>query len=191
MKNKLSKVILNIKELSIKDNIPLIEDDILNFLLFYLPQLNEINNILEIGTGYGFSSAIFRHCYPNSKITTIERNKKNYDIASNLLSELDIKVKNENASDYEHYGNIDLLFLDGAKSHYKEFLLKFKKNLNKKSIIISDNVFARGLTFGDDIPKRHRTIHRNMNDFIDEIFKEEYDSYILPIGDGLAITRFR
>ncbi len=66
-----------------------------------------------------------------------------------------------------------------------------KSALKSGSIIISDNIYARGITFGDNVSKRNMTIKRNMNRFIEEIFKEEYESYIVPIGDGLAVSRVK
>ncbi len=188
----LDNEVLNIKEISLRDHIPIIEDEVLDFLTFYLRHL-DVKNILEIGTGYGFSAAIFRQSFPSATITTVERKEKNVLIAQKLLREMDVNVIHMDASDYiaSRTEPIDLLFLDGAKSHYMELLDKASHLLSKGSIIISDNIYARGITFGDNVPKRHRTIRRNMNAFIEEIFSDKYESYIIPIGDGLAITRMK
>ncbi len=188
----LDKDVLKIKELSSNDHIPIIEDEVIDFLTFYLRHL-DVKYILEIGTGYGFSAAIFRKSFPDASITTVERREKNFLIAKKLLKEMDITVVNMDASDYIELRKekIDLLFLDGAKSHYKELFDKARTLLSSGSIVISDNIYARGITFGDHVDKRNRTIKRNMNRFIDEIFKEDYESYIIPIGDGLAITRIK
>ncbi len=182
----------NIKQVSIRDNIPIIEDDVLDFLLFYLSHL-KADNILEIGTGYGFSASIFRKMFPSAKITTVERKEENYKMAKELLDGMDINTVYSDAAEYikSRKEGIDLLFLDGAKSHYKELFLLAKRLFKSGSIIISDNIYARGITFGEIVVKRNMTIKRNMNSFIDEIFSDEYYSYLIPIGDGLAITRIK
>ncbi len=182
----------NIKQVSIRDNIPIIEDDVLDFLLFYLNHI-KADNILEIGTGYGFSASIFRKMFPNAKITTVERKEENYNMAKELLDGMNINTINSDAAEYikSCKEKIDILFLDGAKSHYRELLLLSKGLLKSGSIIISDNVYARGITFGENVVKRNMTIKRNMNSFIEEIFSDKYESYLMPIGDGLAVTRVK
>ncbi len=188
----LDEKVLEIKKVSLDNNIPIIEDDVLDFLLFYLQHL-DVKNILEIGTGYGFSTSIFRMSFKEANITTVERNEKNYRMATQLLLDMNVNTVFCDAGEYidSREESIDLLFLDGAKSHYRELLLKSKRLLHSGSIIISDNIYARGITFGENVSKRNMTIKRNMNHFIEEIFKEEYESYIIPIGDGVAVTRIK
>lgn len=178
--------IKKIKEISLKDNIPIIEDDIAEFLSFYLKN-KYFENILEIGTGYGYSISIIEKYVKYENIVSLEKDINRYNIAKKNLR--NVNVLNLNALDYldDRKEKINLFILDGAKSHYLEILKKAEKLFANDIYIIADNVFSRGLTY-EEVKKRNRTIKRNMNEFL-EYIKNNYDMTIIDIGDGLLIAR--
>ncbi len=181
-----------IRVYAINNQVPIIEDDALNFL-YELLNDKTFNNILEIGTAIGYSALIFRHLFPDAKITTVERNPNFFNIAKNNIEKNsgNIELIFGDAAEYlkNRKEKIDFLFIDAAKGQYLNFFKLAKPLLNEGALIISDNIFARGLTFNPDIIHRHKTIQNRMNEFV-EFMVDNYDSTLINISDGLLITRY-
>ena len=70
-------VLIEIEEFAIKNKVPIIEVEVARFLEF-LVMLKKPKRILEIGTAIGYSSIIMNRAYPDSNITTIEIDEKNF-----------------------------------------------------------------------------------------------------------------
>ena len=70
-------------------------------------------------------------------------------------------------------------------------ILRRAKKLNNEAIIIGDNILHKGLVCLplNEVPRRQRTIVRNMKAFIDYIYaNDNIRTSILPIGDGLMVN---
>jgi predicted O-methyltransferase YrrM len=53
-----------------------------------------------------------------------------------------------------------------------------------------DDVFQAGTVLQpiEEIPRKNRSIHRHLNEFLEEITKSsELTSTLLPLGDGVAL----
>ncbi len=197
----ISKMSLNsdkLEELRLKseiDNVPIIHKDVENFLKLLI-KMKSMNSVLEIGAAVGYSALMFSEVIPNGKITTIERYEKMFIKANENILNFDKKEQIEiifgNATDVlknEIKGKYDLVFIDAAKSHYREFFELSLEHLNEGGIIVSDNVLFKGRIVNDKyVERRNKTITRNMRNYLEFINQSPYFSTILPIGDGLSIT---
>lgn len=179
------------------NKIPIIKKDVALFLYFIISIFNP-KKILEIGTAIGYSSILMSKASNyKSEIYTIEKNENMANIAlCNIkkYSPNNINLKVGDALDV--IDNIDdkfdFIFIDASKSHYKSFFEKCKKNFSEKYLIVADNILAKGLVCLDinEIPKRQKTIYKNMNDFIENIFYDDsFLATIIPIGDGLLMIK--
>ena len=177
------------------ENVPIIHKDVENFLKLII-KMKKMNSVLEIGTAVGYSALMFSEVIPDGKITTIERYDKMHMKAKKNISgfnkEDQIEILFGDAADILK-NNItmkyDLVFIDAAKSHYREFFELSLKHLNDGGVIISDNVLFKGRIVNDKyVEKRNRTITKNMRNYLEFINQSPYFSTILPIGDGLSIT---
>lgn len=187
--------LITMKNYAFEKNVPIVKDDVANFLYFIVSILKP-KNILEIGTAIGYSSILMAKASNyKSNIITIESSKDMYDIALENYSKFNVNnviIKLGKAQ--EILGNInnkfDFVFLDASKSHYLEFYRLIKKLLSDNYILVADNVLFKGLICANEenVPKRYKTIYKNMKEFIKYIFNET-DSMILPIGDGLLISK--
>lgn len=153
--------------------------------------------ILEVGTAIAYSALLFCEAMgQDGHITTIER-----DGAMVSLAEENIKKagKAENITIIEgDAGQVledlrrkyDIIFLDGAKGHYKYFLDKSIDLLNGGGLLISDNVLYKGMVAADQlVVPRQRTIVNRMREYLHYICNHpQLDTSIIPIGDGLAIS---
>ena len=178
-------------------------------LLRLLIKLTDPRRILEIGTAHGYSALFFARSLPEARITTIERNpvmieaaeaefakradSERIDLrigdASSILDELAAEL-----SDADDSEKFDFVFIDAAKSHYREFLESAEKICTRDALIICDNILLKGWIVQADgsAAKRHRTSIKYMKQFLDYLDKrEDLDVSILTGGDGLAVIRFR
>lgn len=177
-------------------NIPIMLPDGIEFLLEYIKK-NNIKNILEIGTAIGYSAIRMCLIRDDIKVTTIERDENRYKEAvkniKNFKLEDRINLIYKDAFDVYLDDKYDLIFIDAAKSQYIKFFEKFKLNLNKNGVIVSDNLNFHGLTHTDkEIKSRNvRGIVRKLNNYIDFLNNNnEFTTEFYDIGDGISISKF-
>ena len=93
-------IILEIEEESLKDKVPIITREVLNFMLFEAERI-KAKNILEIGTATGFSGIFLAQIANRNsgKLTTIEIDEVRYKKAKENFKKLGLLEKNE----LEHY----------------------------------------------------------------------------------------
>lgn len=186
----------DIEDSALNENVPIIRKQVQYFLRWFLTS-HKIKNILELGTGVGFSTLFFATYTENdTKIYTIENYEKRIEKAkenikkspySNKIELIEgdamIKIK-------ELKGPFDLIFLDSSKGQYKAMLPLIKEKMKKGSILIADNIM-QDMTIIESsfaIKRRNRTIHKRIRGFLEEIKKDK--SFIhttIPIGDGITL----
>lgn len=187
--------IKKIKEEAINDNIPIITDEILNFMLFLANSINA-KNILEIGTATGYSGIFLSEiCKENKgKLTTIEIDETRYLKAIENFKKTDMLkyVEHINGDANIVLENLnkkfDFIFIDAAKSKYGDFFEKSFNLLEDGGYVFIDNIMFRGYIFEDDIPKRYKSIKKNLTKFITKL-NNEYNFVLLPFGDGVGIVK--
>lgn len=187
--------ILELEEYAKNNNIPIMMKDGIEFMLDYIKK-NNVKNILEIGTAIGYSA--IRMCLVDDdiKVTTIERDKTRYDIAKKNIHNFNldnrINIILDDAFNVELKDSYDLIFIDAAKSQYIKFFEKFKINLSKNGVILSDNLDFHGLVKQDinTIESRNvRGIVRKLNNYIDFLKEnKEFKTTFYDIGDGISIS---
>lgn len=169
-------------------------------LLRFLINAHPVNRILEIGTAIGYSALYMASCKESISIDTIEKvparieaatdNFNKYD-ANNRISLLSgdaAEVLDKLASAGECY---DFVFLDAAKAQYMVYLQYIEKMLSKGGILVTDNVLQEGelLESRYAVNRRDRTIHSRMREYLHELsHSDKWNTIILPIGDGVAIS---
>ena len=168
-----------LEELAHENGVPVIPHETVVFLQFLLKQ-KQPKNVLEIGTAIGFSASLMAETLgEDAKITTIDRfpvmiekAKKNFEKlgltdqvtllegdAADLLSSLE--------------GPYDFIFMDSAKSKYITFLPECLRLLSDDGVLMVDDVFQAGTVLQpiEEIPRKNRSIHRHLNEFLEEITK--------------------
>ncbi|TWI56305.1 O-methyltransferase [Halalkalibacter nanhaiisediminis] len=165
-----------------------------------LHQLKLINSkrILEIGAAIGYSSIRMAQALPEASIITIERDQERYDQALINISTVNlsnqIEVKFGDALDLvqilESEPLFDVLFIDAAKGQYQRFFEMYGQFVKKGGVIFSDNVLFRGLVAEEDIDnKRLRNLASKIQRYNKWLMEHpDYETRILPVGDGLAVS---
>ena len=176
--------------------VPVIPHETVVFLKFLLGQLQP-ERILEIGAAIGFSSSVMATTIgENAHVTTIDRfdvmiekAKKNYE----RLGLTDkVTLLEGQAADIlpELSGPYDFIFMDSAKSKYITFLPDCLRLLSDDGVLMVDDIFQAGTVLQpiEEIPRKNRSIHRHLNEFLEEVTKSpELTSTLLPLGDGVAL----
>lgn len=190
--------ILNmIEEEALKANVPIIRKEMQSFLKMFL-YLKQPVRILEVGTAVGFSAILMSEYNPKTcTITTIENYIKRIPIAKNnfirAMKEDTIFLIEGDATEVlkELQEPFDFIFMDAAKGQYINFLPDILRLLVPGGTLISDNVLQDGdiIQSRFAIPRRNRTIHKRMRDYLFELtHHEQLVTAVLPIGDGITIS---
>lgn len=72
--------------------------------------LNEVNNLIDIGTGAGFPGMVLKIVFPNLDVTLLDSNNKKLKFLDELINKLDLKgvrTVYERAEEFARKGNIE------------------------------------------------------------------------------------
>ncbi len=189
-----------IEKEAIASYVPIIRKD-MQYLLRTLLTMNRPKKILEVGTAIGFSAILMGEFTDNDcTITTIENYDKRIPIARENIKragmEDRITLIEGDAQDVlkEIDDTFDFVFMDAAKGQYINFLPDIKRLTESGAVIVTDNVLQDGdiLESHFIVDRRNRTIHKRIRDYLYELCQDErYDTTILSVGDGVALTVVR
>ena len=190
------KILFNIKEEALKNHVPIIEDDSLEYIANILKE-KKPNKILEIGTAVGYSAINFSKYLvgEGAKVLTIEIKEQMYEKALENISLMGLQDKIEviNADATKYLKNIneqfDVVFIDAAKGQYLVFLEEAIRLCKLGGIIIADNMLYRGRTLSDYNEHKHRTATNRLREYLVQMKEDKrLDSTLIKVGDGLAIS---
>ena len=191
-----------IEKKAIEDGVPIIRSETAALLRSLTAALRP-ENILEIGTAVGYSALQMCQVMPaNCHITTIEKYdqripeaKENFRKAGEesritfLEGDADMWLKELKGKQF------DLVFMDAAKGQYLNWLPLLLDLMPVGAVLISDNVLQDGDVVQSRfaVQRRNRTIHSRMREYLYELkHMEEFETAVIPIGDGVTIsTRIR
>ena len=189
---------LEMKQYAQEFDVPIIQDQGLELMLQLL-RIKQPQSILEIGTAIGYSSLMMARHLPNTHIVSIERDPKRYNEAIAYHERSSIKEQVtlieadalEIANEELPIQKYDVIFIDAAKAQYQKFFEKYEPLLKEDGMIISDNLIFHGHIF-DNNQKQSRNLKqlvRKINRYNDWLANHpNYDTLLLPIGDGVAIS---
>ena len=178
-----------------ENNVPIIQKEGLNFILNYIKE-NKVKKILEIGTAIGYSAINMALIDENIKITTIERNKEMFSLATKNIKDFNlekrINIIYADALEAEIKDKYDLIFIDAAKAQYIKFFEKYKSNLKENGAIITDNLNFHGLANNPEEihSKNLKALVRKINNY-KEFLKEnkEFKTNFYEKGDGISVSK--
>ncbi|MBY0123885.1 O-methyltransferase [Bacillus sp. S/N-304-OC-R1] len=169
--------------------------------MLQLLRIGKPSSILEIGTAIGYSALRMAQAVPSCKIITIERDADRYELADQYIQkagkEEQISIIKGDALEVEAviqaYAPFDAIFIDAAKGQYRKFFEIYSQYLSNDGMIITDNVLFKGLVCETNIEnKRIRSLVKKINDFNIWLMNHpDYYTVILPVGDGVAISKKR
>jgi predicted O-methyltransferase YrrM len=193
-------LLTEMEEFAKKHNVPIMELAGIETML-QLMRIHQAKNILEVGTAIGYSALRMAYALPDAKIVTIERDEDRFQLAEDFITRSGkndqiILIKGDalEVEDLVHvHAPYDVIFVDAAKGQYKKFFEIYSKYLHEDGIIITDNVLFKGLVSETEIEsKRIRNLVKKIDEFNRWLMSHpDYHSVILPVGDGVAISKKR
>lgn len=187
--------IKSIEKYAKEENVPIMLPDGIEYLTRFI-QDNNIKSVLEIGTAIGYSAIRMALVDNDIKVTTIERDKKRYDIAIENIKDFNldnrIKVIYGDAMDVNIDGLYDLIFIDASKGHSIDFFNKYSKNLREDGVIITDNLSFHGLVEDESlaVTKNQKGLVKRIKKFIEFLDNnQEYETKYINVGDKISISR--
>ncbi len=166
------------------------------YFMQLLIKINNVKQILEIGTFTGYSALSMALVTDDGFVTCLDKNEKTSEIASNFFkkAKVDKKINIIVGKATESLNNLinenkifDLIFIDADKENYIKYYDLAYKLISKNGLILIDNVLWKGDVANNNKNDRMTNIIRDFNTYIKN--DERIEKTILPIGDGLTICR--
>lgn len=188
--------VIKLREKAKLDGEPILRDKSFELLLETV-KIEKPKKILEIGVNLGLSGIAMLLCQKSASLTGIEIDEEKVALAkANYQSfglEKRAKIFQGDASEIIPIltGEYDLIFLDGPKGHYYEYLPHLLSVLKVGGILFADNVLFRGYV-GDKVKTPHRfaTTKHSMENFLKAVTESnELNTQIFDIEDGVSITK--
>lgn len=180
-----------------KEQVPIIRKETAS-LLQTLILMNQPKQILEVGTATGYSALCMSRYMPeDAHLTTIEKYEKRIPIAkenfhrAGMDQKITLKEGDAAVILKDLAGPYDFIFMDAAKGQYLHFLPDVFRLLADGGVLVTDNVLQEGTLLESRfvIPRRDRTIHSRMRDYLYELkHHPELMTSVVPIGDGITIS---
>jgi len=189
---------MDLKQYAIDNNVPIIEDDGLEFILEFIKK-NNVKRILEVGTAIGYSAINFASISGDIFVKTIERDESMFSYATKAISHYkmteQIEVVFGDALNIEITGEFDLIFIDAAKAKYKKCFERLQKNLSKEGTVICDNLNFHGIIHKDNSEIKSRALRqlmKKLRNFIEFLKNnEEFKTSFYDTGDGISVSKRR
>jgi caffeoyl-CoA O-methyltransferase len=166
-------------------------------VLSMLSKIISPKNILEVGTYTGYAALCLAEGLNfDGVLDTIDNNEELYDFQRKYFDQSPWKDQI-----VQHLGNAleiiptlnkkyDLVFIDADKENYCNYFELIVPMMNKGGIILSDNVLWSGKILGEVKPNDKATMALlAYNKLINE--DERVETVLLPIRDGLTVTRLK
>ena len=185
-----------------RSHIPIITRDTEDFLKVFIRGTKPAR-ILEIGTAIGYSACFMAAQSSDIRVDSLEKNPAALAEAEEHIRDLGFKGRvslfsgdalnllQPGGREPALEGPYGLVFIDGAKSRYRELFDLVLPLLAPGGAVLCDNVLMRG-TVADDVFDplgKHKTSIRNMRDFLAYLMQHDaVDSALLPVGDGLSVS---
>ncbi|MED4530809.1 O-methyltransferase [Metabacillus fastidiosus] len=183
-------------------DVPIMEKIGIDFLLFLLT-MQKPAKILEIGAAIGYSAIRMALKLEEAQIVTVELNEDRYNTALQNIEKFGLSDRIhillgdglELEDKIEPYGPFDVVFIDAAKAQYKRFFSIYEQMLSPNGLIITDNVLFKGFVAKEqsELSSRNvRQLARKIDTYNKWLYSHpNFETTIIPIGDGIAISRLK
>lgn len=189
-----------LEQFALDHRVPIMEPTGIETML-QMMKIQRPKQILEIGTAIGYSALRMADALPHTKVVTLEMDDIRVEQAMRNIqaASMDerVTVLKGNALDlYEEvavHGSYDAIFIDAAKGQYIKFFEMYSELLTENGCIYTDNVLFKGLVAQSDITtKRLASLVKKIDAYNRWLMdNKRFDTIIIPVGDGLAVSRKR
>lgn len=167
-----------------------------------LATLAQARNILELGTGTGYSGIWLARGLPvEGRLITVEGDPKTADLARRHFDRAGVghQVHVQIGSCLEAIqafppSSMDFVFVDATKHEYPAYLEAAERVLRSGGLLAADNVYWQGSVLTHDPVREDLGLVREVElrgilEFTRRITKPPWQTMIFPFGDGLSVSR--
>ncbi|HWQ72993.1 MAG TPA: O-methyltransferase [Desulfitobacteriaceae bacterium] len=182
---------------SLRETIPIITPSVGNYLAG-LVRISKARRILEIGTAIGYSTLWLARASAQTggRITTIDLNIDRLTRALKYFEQAGVAERivalagDARAILPALDGTFDFVFIDAAKGEYLEYLELVYPLLNQGGLLVVDNVLFRGWVVpGAVFEAKYNRLVNGVREFLQKLCADsQFETSILPLGDGLAVS---
>jgi predicted O-methyltransferase YrrM len=193
-------LVAEMEEYARQNGVPIMEPAGIEAMLQLL-RIQQPEAILEVGTAIGYSAIRMALTLPQAKVITLERDEERFNLAVEYLKRAGmqdriIQIRGdalELEEEVAGHAPFDAIFIDAAKGQYKRFFEIYSRHLKPGGMIITDNVLFKGLVYSQEAESKNvRSLVKKIDEFNRWLTAHvEYDTVILPIGDGVAVSKKR
>jgi len=188
-------VLDNIAELSLSRNIPIVDLDVAT-LITVLLRMRKARQIIELGTGLGYSSLLFSLCCPTASVLTIDRDGDCCAIAQNMFdqSSAHSRIHIVNSDILKTLksldGCYDFVFIDASKEAYTDYFIQLIDHLSDDAVVVTDDIYFTGEIHGCPLPgidpEKIRTLLADYRLYLRE--KSDFLTTFISVGCGVAVS---
>jgi predicted O-methyltransferase YrrM len=189
-----SPVMAEMEALAEQEGVPIVHWETGRMLAALCRALDPV--VLEVGTAIGYSTLHMAEQLERGRVVTLEFDPNRAAQARDLLSRAGVAERIEivegDARDTipSLGGPFDLLFVDGTKVEYRDYIELAEPKLSERALLVVDNLLMSGevgLPEGADTfwsaenLAAARTLNRGL------VGSEEWVACVLPVGDGIGL----
>ncbi len=171
--------------------VPII-DRMVGRLLHFLTSLKKPRLVVELGSGFGYSSYWFaRALGDQGKVVLTDYSERHMAYARKIFNEAGLSGRAEfRVGDAlrigGEYENIDLLFIDIDKYQYPEAIRVMLPKLAANALVIADNALWHGTVAEEDPQFKDSGAMRQFNEFM--FNHGDFFTTIVPLRDGVLLA---
>ena len=190
-------LLARMREEAEREGIPIVRPETAAFLRT-IAAIRQPKQVLEVGTAIGYSALLMLSVLPaDGRLTSIERSEALRQRAEQFRAQAGeenrLTLLAGDAAEILPRLDVpcDLIFLDAAKGQYPVMLPELMRLLAPGGVLVTDNVLQDGTVLESRfaVPRRDRTIHRRMRDYLYELtHRADLMTSVLPVGDGVALS---
>jgi predicted O-methyltransferase YrrM len=161
-------------------------------LLYILTRLKKPNLVVELGSGFGYSSYWFARALGNQgKVVLTDYSEQHMAYARKTFSETGLAGRAEfRVGDAlrigTEYDNVDILFIDVDKYLYPEAIRLMLPKLAENALVIADNALWHGTVAEQDPQFKGSGAIRQFNEFM--FSHGDFFTTIVPLRDGVLLA---
>ena len=162
--------------------------------LAIISKLLSPKNILEIGTFTGYATlCLVEGLADNVKITTLDINEelsylpKKYFAESDFAEKINFCLQDGREFLQNTDEMYDLVFIDGNKAAYVDYLNLIKSRLRSGGVVLFDNVLWYGKVLEENPKSKMTKKIKELNEIVSK--DDDFENLILPLRDGINLIR--
>jgi predicted O-methyltransferase YrrM len=189
-------VMREMEELAERDGVPIVHWETGRMLAVICRALDPV--VLEVGTAIGYSTLHMAQALDRGRVVTLERDPQRIAQARGFMERAGVaeRVEIVDGDARESIGRLegpfDLLFVDGKKAEYREYIELAEPKLSERALLVIDNLLMSGeVALAEDAPDtfwstENLAAARALN--AELVSSERWLGCVLPVGDGIGFA---